>query len=108
MLTPTDNQNTMVTFQDLLEEDLDPKNTDSPRTDPLLTEGHLPGHPLDPGGPELVKYIQGQDIFTFWFCQLQMLDMASKFLSILPQQIKCDVPTIKTVYSKYFKLKFFF
>ena len=39
MLTLTDNQNTMVTFQDLLEEDLDPKDIDSPRTDHLLQKG---------------------------------------------------------------------
>ena len=84
VLTPTDNWNMTVTFQDLLEEEIDPKDTDSPRTDLPLSEGYLPGPPLDPGGPELVKYIQGQDIFTPWLCHLQMQDMTSKFLSILP------------------------
>ena len=58
VLTSTDNRNTTVTFQDLLEEDLDPKDTDNPRIDPPPVEGHLPGPPLDLG-PDLVKYIQG-------------------------------------------------
>ena len=92
MLTLTDNKISTVTFQDLLEEDLDPKDTDSPRTDPPPTEEHLPGPPLDPGGPALVKYIQGQDIFTPWFLNLQMQDMTSKFLSILPQQMIVKSP----------------
>ena len=64
VLTPTDNRNMTVTFQDLQEEEINPKDMDSPRTDPPPSEGHLPGPPLDPGGPDLVKYIQGQDIFT--------------------------------------------
>ena len=84
LLTLTNNRNMMVTFQDLLEEEIDPKDMDSPRMDPPPAEGHLPGPPLDSGGPELVKYIQGQDIFTPWLCYLQMQDMTSKFLSILP------------------------
>ena len=46
---------------------------------------------IGPWGPDLVKYIQGQDIFTPWFCHLQMQEMTLKFLSILPWQMKCDV-----------------
>ena len=101
VLTSTDNWNTTVTFQDLQEEEIDPKDTDSPSLDPLLSEGYPPGPPLDPGGPNLVKYIQGQDIFTPWFCHLIMHEMTSKFLSILPRQMKCDVLDFKTVYSKH-------
>ena len=91
----------MVTFQDLQEEEINPKDTDSPSLDPPLSEGYPPGLPLDPGGPELVKYILGQDIFTPWLRHLQMQEMTSKFLSIFPQQMKCDILAFKTVYSKY-------
>ena len=52
---------------ELTEEDLDPKDTNSPRTESPPAEGHLPGLPLNPGGPELIKYINSQDIFAPWF-----------------------------------------
>ena len=73
-----------VTFQELQEEEIDPKDTDSPRMDPPPAKGHLPGPPLDPRGPELVKYISGQDISTIFFHHPQVHKMTSKFLSILP------------------------
>ena len=91
-----------VTFQELQEEEIDPWDTDSPRVDPPPAKGHPPGPPLDPRGLDLVKYISGQDISTNSFHHLQVRLTTLQFLSILPQQMKCNVSAFKNVCSKHY------